>query len=217
MLNAQVFQQFLAAYNHGVFPAHVGFYLIGLAAAAYVFIRPGKWGDIAAKGALAILWTWVGVFYFFIHYGRVNSAGYTLGVISLLQALYFLIDIFHNKTVYRPANHPKLGYLGAGLAGWAFVGYPVTALILGRGWPDLQLAGIAQLGIFTCGMLMFTLDRKPKWRFTFFPVLFAFVLGLGPATQWRYFEDYTYFAAGIVLLFAWMWASNKYKEKKKKK
>lgn len=216
MLSAETFQQFLAAYNRAVFPAHVAFYLVGIAAAILVFVRPGKWGDIAAKAALAFLWTWVGVFYFFVYYGRVNSAGYTLGVISLLQALWFLIDVFHNKTVYRPAQHPKLGYLGAALIGWALILYPVMALIMGHGWPNLQLAGIAQLGIYTCGLLMFTLDRKPKWRFTFFPALFAFVLGLGPATQWRYYEDYAYFAAGMILIFAWMWAANKYKEKKKK-
>ena len=216
MLSADVFAAFVTSYNRAVFPAQVLFYAVGLGVAAFVFLRPGKWADVAAKGGLAFLWAFVGVFNQITFYGRVNSAGYVAGAIFLLQALYYIIDIFHNQTTLKPYHHPYLGHIGAAIAGWAFIGYPITALILGRPFAGVEFFGATQLGIFTCGMVLFTFDRKPKWRFTLIPFLYACIAGVGGATQWRRYEDYAFFAAGVVLLVVWMWASNRYKEKKKK-
>jgi hypothetical protein len=216
MLDPGAFRAFVESYNRAVFPAQLFFYLLGIGAAVLVFVRPGKWADVAVKAVLGAFWAWLGAVYFFIHYSQINSAGYTLGVIALGQAVYFLVDVFHRRTTFYAYTHPNLGHAGAAVAGLAFIGYPAAALLLGHGWPALQLFGMAQVGIYTCGMLLFTFDRKPKWRFTFIPVLLAFIGGLGPAAQLRYYEDYAYSAAGVVLLGAWMWASSKYKEKKKK-
>ncbi len=215
MISGDLFRAFLANYNSAVFPAHILLYALGIGAAAFVLSRPGKWGDVAAKGVLAFLWIWLGVFYMFIFYGRVNSAGYTWGTLFILQGLFFAADIVYPKTHFRPYAHPNLGHLGAAVAGWAFVGYPITALIVGRRWPELALFGCATpIVIYTCGMLLFTFDRKPRWRFTFIPFLWTVVGGLGAAVEWRYYEDYALFLAGVVLVASWAWAARKYKAKK---
>jgi hypothetical protein len=215
MINADVFTSFLAEFNRAVFPAHIFLYLVAIGAALLVFSRPGKWSDVAAKATLAVFWAWLGVFYMIMFYSRINSAGYAWGALFLLQAVFFGVEIFWPKIQFRPYVHPKLGHVGATVAGWSLLGYPVTALILKHGWPRLALFGCATpIAIFTCGMLLFTFDRKPRWRFTFIPFLWSVVGGLGPAVQWRYYEDYALFVAGLILLGAWIWASNKYKKKK---
>jgi len=215
MISAEVFRSFLADFNRAVFPAHVVFYAVAIGAAVLVFTRPGRWADVAANGVLAILWAWLGILYMITFYARINSAGYTWGALFLLQAAFFAVEVFWPKIQFRPYTHAKLGHVGATVAGWSFVGYPITALLMKHGWPELALFGCATpIAIYTCGMLLFTFDRKPRWRFTFIPFLWAVVGGLGPAVQWRYYEDYALFVAGVILLVAWIWASHKYKKKK---
>jgi hypothetical protein len=215
MISPEVFTSFLAEFNRASFPAHVVLYVLAIGAAFLVFARPGKRSDMVAKGVLAAFWAWLGVFYMILFYTRINSAGYAWGALFLLQAVFFAVEVFWPKIEFRPYVHPKLGHVGATVAGWSLVGYPITALLLKHGWPELALFGCATpITIYTCGMLLFTFDRKPRWRFTFIPFLWAVVGGLGPAVQWRYFEDYALFIAGVVLLSAWIWASYKYKKKK---
>ncbi len=215
MIDGAVFRSFLAAYNGAVFPAHVVFYALGIGAAVLVFVRPGKWSDIFAKGSLAFLWAWLGYVYMVKFYTTINSAGYVWGALFLLQAVFFAVEIFWPKIQFRPYFHPKLGHAGAAVAGWAFLGYPVTALIFKHGWPELALFGCATpVTIYTCGVLLFTFDRKPRWRFTFIPFLWSVVGGFGPAVQWRYYEDYALVVAGALLLVVWIWASYEYKKKK---
>ncbi len=231
MISREVYANFLAGYNQAVFPVHVFFYAVGIAAAVFVFARPGKWADVAVKGVLALLWAWLGVFYMLVHYTRVNSAGYTWGVLFLLQAAFFAaeallprefrwdVKIFQVEMggiEFRPYAHPYLGHLGAAVAGWAFVGYPVSALLLHNRWPQFALFGAATpVVIYTCGLLLFTFNSRPRWRFNFIPFLWSVVGGLGAAAQWKYYEDYGLFVAGLILLGAWFWASNKYKPAKK--
>jgi hypothetical protein len=215
MISPEVFTSFLAEFNRAVFPSHVAFYLLAIGAAFLVFARPGKRSDIIAKAVLAAFWTWLGIVYMILFYTRINSAGYAWGALFVLQAVFFVVDIFWPKAEFKPYAHPKLGHVGAAVAGWALVGYPITALIFKHGWPELALFGCATpITIYTCGLLLFTFDCKPRWRFTFIPFLWSLVGGLGPAVQWRYYEDYTLFAAGAILLGAWIWASYKYKKKK---
>jgi hypothetical protein len=214
MITAEAFRSFLADFNRAVFPTHILWYVLGAGAAFLVLARPGKWSDVAAKAVLTVLWAWLGVFYMLVFYTKTNSAAYTWAALFLLQAVFFAVEIFWPKIQFVPSAHPKLGHLGAAVAGWSFVGYPITALILGHGWPELALFGCAApIAIYTCGLLLLTFDRKPRWRFTFIPFLWAVVGGLGPAVQWGYYEDYALFLAGLIMLIAWIWASNKYKKK----
>lgn len=217
MISEEVFRGFIAEFNRSVFPAQILMYVVGLGAAFLAIARrPQKWAKIAVKGSLAFLWAWVGVFYMLLFYTKINSAGYVWGALFLLQAVFFAVEIFYPKIEFDPASNPQLGRIGSSIAGWAFLMYPISALIVGHGWPEMALFGCATpVVLFTCGMLMFTFDRRPRWRFTFIPFLWAVVGGLGPAVQWRYYEDYALFVAGVVLLIAWIWASNKYKKPKK--
>ncbi|HUU55820.1 MAG TPA: DUF6064 family protein, partial [bacterium] len=156
MISAEVFRSFLADFNRAVFPTHILWYVLGVGAAFLILARPGKWSNVAAKAVLAVLWAWLGIFYMFVFYARVNSAAYTWGALFLLQAAFFAVEIFWPKIQFLPSSHPKLGHLGAAVAGWSFVGYPITALIFGRGWPELALFGCATpIAIYTCGLLLF--------------------------------------------------------------
>jgi hypothetical protein len=216
MIDAETFRSFLAEFNRGVFPTHILWYGLGVGASFLVLARPGKWADVAAKGVLALLWAWLGLVYMIVYYTRINSAGYVWGALFLLQAVFFAVEIFWPKIQFSPTARPRLGHLAAAVAGWAFVGYPITALIFGHGWPELALFGCATpVALYTCGMLLFTFDRRPRWRFLFIPFLWSVVGGLGPAAQWQYYEDYALFGAGIILLIVWFSASQKYKKKKK--
>jgi len=237
MIPAEVYASFLAGYNQAVFPIHALFYALGIGAVLLVFVKPGRLADAVAKAVLAVFWAWLGVVYFWTHYGSINSAGYTWGVIFVLQAVLFAVEIpFAEERViwsprifkwepfkiilggiqFRPFKQPALGHIGAAVAGWAFIGYPVSALLLHRAWPELALFGAATpVVIYTLGLLLFTFHDVPKWRAAFFPFLWSLVGGLGAATEWRYYEDYALFIAGIVFLGYWIWANNKYKAHKK--
>jgi len=230
-MDAESYRLFVSGFNRAVFPVHILCYVLGIGAAALVFVDAGRRADIVAKATLAVLWGWLGVFYMLGHYSRVASAGYTWGVLFLVQAAFFAGEAFFARYValdlklfridaggitFRPYTHPTLGHVGAAVAGWAFVGYPVSALLLGRRWPALALFGAAPpIAIYTCGVLLFTFNAKPRWRFCFIPFLWALVGGFAGATEWHYYEDYASVAAAAVLLGAWVWAANKYKPAKK--
>lgn len=231
MVTAQDYGSFISHYNLSVFPIHIAAYVVAVVVATWVFVRPGAWGDVAAKGGLAVLWAWLGVVYMLRHYTRFTSAGFTWGTLFLIQAGFFGLEAFFPRYValdcklfqlnaggiyFRPFVHRPLAYAGAALVIWALIFYPVTGLALKHKWPALAVFGAAApVGIYTCGILLWTFNDKPRWRFCFVPFLWALVAGFAAVKEWAYKEDWALVAAAFVLMAGWVWAANRYKPKRK--
>ena len=154
-----------ARYNPAIWPAQVVAYLLGLVAVALVFAR-ARWADRAISAILAACWLWVGIVFLGI-FGREIApiVAAVEGALVAAQGLLFLVTgVARSGLTFRigAASYAAAGGL---LIGYALVLYPILGAILGHGYPRAPLFGVAPCPtmIFTCGLLLWSGPRAPKY------------------------------------------------------
>jgi hypothetical protein len=206
-------------YNSTFFPAHILFYVIALGAFIFALVRPGAIANVIMKSVLALLWAWTGVFFFILHYGSYNTAGYTFGVVFLILTIMFITDIFLKKLDFDPKHDKNYTYVGIGFVTWAAFAYPILSFALGGSWPAIAMFPITPgpLVIFTSGVLLLTLKESHTWFFGI-PFIWALIQGIGAPTYWGLYEDYSIvLLCGFAFFVAWYYQSKQRRAAKKAK
>jgi hypothetical protein len=190
-------------YNNDLWPVHVLAYALAVAAVALVFVGSRVWADRLISGALAVLWVWLGVVFQGLYATDIDQ---TLG---LVYAALFVLEAYllfrHGVLSRRLAFRPRNGLVGvfAWLAlGYAVVVYPVIGAVLGHGWPESPLLGMAPCPttIATFGLLLLAMPAVPKSLFVV-PFLWA-VLAPPAAMGGGVYEDAGLLLAGVVTFAA---------------
>lgn len=185
-------------YNPDVWPGHVVAYALGLLALGLVWFRPGLLTDRLAAGVLAASWLWLGVVFHAIYAAQLAA------VLSAVYAALFVIQalLFARAGVLRTLRFGR----GTGIAGWvgwaslgyALVIYPLLAVALGHGWPEMPLLGMAPCptAIATFGLLLLATPRVPTHLLAV-PLLWAVMAPLAAVGRGVY-EDIGLFVVGVV-------------------
>ena len=185
-----------AAYNAAVWPMQL--LLVGLAVALVVVaLRPRVWSSRFASGVLAFLWIWMGIVYHFGFFRAINPAAGFFAALFVLEGVLLGVTggvrgrlDFH----FQPALR---GYVGALLIGYALVGYPLLASLMGHHFPATPTFGLpCPTTIFTLGMLLW-LRRPASLPLLFIPLVWS-LIGTSAAFQLGVREDLGLVVAGLL-------------------
>jgi hypothetical protein len=186
-------------YNEDLWPVHLVAYAAGVAAVALLFARRRGRADRVIAGLLAALWLWLGVVFQGLYATGVDVVlGTAYAVMFVLQAyLLFRHGVLRGELTFRP----RAGFTGA--VGWAALAYavivyPVIGAVVGHGWPESPLMGMAPCPttIFTFGLLLLATPPVPR-RLLVVP--FAWAVLAPPAAMARgVYEDAGLLIAGIL-------------------
>ena len=186
-------------YNEDLWPWHVVAYAAGVACVALLFARRRDRADRAIAGLLAALWLWLGVVFQGLYATDVDDVlGTAYAVMFVLQAyLLFRHGVLRRELAFRPrAGLP--GAVGWAALAYAVIIYPVIAAVLGHGWPESPLLGMAPCPttILTFGLLLLATPPVPR-RLVVVP--FAWAVLAPPAAMARgVYEDAGLLIAGIL-------------------
>lgn len=193
-------EQFLGVfreYNTAIWPVQVAVYLLGLGAIGLTFRRP-SWSDRTIAGVLAVFWGWMGAVYHLAFFRTINPAATLFGAFFLVQGLLFVyVGVVRGNLTFR-ARSDLYGWVGGLLMGYALAIYPVLGALLGHGYPEAPMFGVAPCPatIFTFGLLLWTAGRVPGWLLVI-PTLWA-LIGFTAAFTLGILEDTGLLVAGLL-------------------
>jgi uncharacterized protein DUF6064 len=184
-----------AAYNSAVWPVQlllVGFGVLVVGVA----LRPRPWSSRLASWILALLWMWMGLVYHFGFFRAINpAAGFFAAGFVLEAALLGVVGGARGRLDFHFQPTPQ-GFGGALLIGYALVGYPLLASLLGQQFPATPTFGLpCPTTIFTFGVLLW-LRRPAPVSLLVIPLAWT-VVGTAAALQLGVSEDFGLVVAGV--------------------
>ena len=189
----------VGVYNRAYWPAAAFGVAAVFAALAFVLIKPGAFSDMVAKVLLDLTWVWTGVMFFLGRFAPDFDAAYIFGFAFIIQGTFLLADLFYGTLEFRPYRNRAAVVPVLVMSAAVILIHPVVATVLGRGWPELTLAGTAPgpTAAATLCLLMFTL-HKPRPLFFVIPAAWALVAGVPLAQEWHFYEELI--LAGVALV-----------------
>ena len=194
---SEVFLSLFEQYNGDIWPGQILAYALGLLViAAMVMPVPGS--DRAASAVLAGFWLWNGAVYHLNYFATINFSAYAFSLLFIIQsALLIWTGVVRGRLAFRLRTDAS-GWCGIAFILIAMVIYPLTAHLLGHGWPQTALFGVAPCptAIFTLGVLLLAHGRTP-WHLMAIPLLWALIGGTAPFLL-GIVEDLFLLAAGLI-------------------
>jgi len=186
-------------YNEDLWPLHLVGYAVGVAAVALLFARRRDRADRLIAGLLAALWLWQGVVFQGLYATDVDVVlGTAYAMMFVLEAyLLFRHGVLRGELAFR-SRAGLTGAVGWAALGYAVIIYPVIGAVLGHGWPESPLLGMAPCPttILTFGLLLLAAPPLPR-RLLIVP--FAWAVLAPPAAMARgVYEDAGLLIAGLV-------------------
>lgn len=191
------FLHLFASYNAAIWPAQIFAYLLGIVA-VIAAIRGIRTAGIIIAVILALFWGWTGVVYHGIFFSAINNAAYFFAALFVIQALLLLYTgLGPKRLVFRPTGRTVL-MVGALFVFYAMVLYPVLNIVLGHGYRQMPVFGVAPcpMTIFTLGILLWSATRVPIYLIII-PVVWS-IIGVSAAISLGIFEDIGLVVAGLL-------------------
>lgn len=190
--------ELLTRYNEDLWPAHLATYSLVVAAVGLLFVRRGHLADRTIAGVLAALWLWLGVVFQAMYATDVDLVlGVVYTCLFVVQA-YLLTRVAVRGHVAFCIRNGRSGVLGWTMLAYATAIYPVLGLLLGHGWPEAPLLGMAPCPtvIATFGFLLLA---RPPIPVRLLVVPFIWALLAPPAAMGRgVYEDAGLLLAGVL-------------------
>jgi hypothetical protein len=195
---AEQFFGVFAAYNAAIWPAQLALALLAFGVAAAAALG-GRTRSRIVVVTLAGLWIWTGLVYHVRFFAEVNPAANLFGALFVAQGLLFLHAASQNSITFRFRPGPP-GWLGAVLALYALVIYPLVGRSLGHLYPAAPTFGApCPVTIFTLAILLWTDKPPPPLRLLAVPVAWSFIGG-SAVLAFGMVEDAMMVLAGIGVL-----------------
>ena len=193
-------EQFLhvfEAYNTAIWPVQAGAYLLGLGGLA-VAVWPVQGSDRIVSSILGAFWLWMGAAYHLTFFRPINPAALGFGIAFLAQGLLFLaVGVVRRRLVFA-FRADVYGWTGALFVGYALAIYPALGGLLGHGYPQAPMFGVAPCPttIFTFAVLLWTVRPVPLWLLVI-PGLWS-LIGVTAAVRLGILEDIGLLGAALV-------------------
>jgi len=174
---AEVLDALLGRYNLATWPLSLLAPPLAVLALALT-LRPTPRGGRAVAGLLAAAWAWVGIGFQIRTAGQIDFMAPVYGGFFVAQAAALAWVGVRNWPSRTGARDDPAARLGATLAVFAIVGYPVVAVLTGRSWPELPIVGLAPdpTAMLTLGLL---LVARPVCAYLLaVPALWSLVAGM---------------------------------------
>ncbi len=193
-------------YNTSVWPMQLIWYLLGLFAISFLFVKKATTG-VLINLILALLWFWMGAVYHFLYFSSINPMAYFFGIFFILQSAIFLwAGVIGKELPYRVKFNLK-GITGLLFLIFTIVIYPILSYTFGHVYPRTPTFGLpCPTTIFTFGILLFAANRV-RWYVFIIPLLWSFI-GFSAAIDLSMKEDYSLVIAGIIAALFLLFSGN---------
>ncbi len=196
LFSPRTYYRLIQRHNEAVWPAHLVTLILGLVIAASL-ARPSAQRGRVVSGILALIWIWVAWAFVWRRYATINwAAGYLAWLLGLEALLLAWIGVIRGRLAYG-WTPDATGFLGIGLIGLSVLVYPMLAPLLGRGWHQAEVFGIAPdpTAIATVG-LMFLVGGRARSALLAAPALWCLAGGL---TLWAMHSPEAWLLLGTAL------------------
>ena len=200
-------EQFLAVfvqYNEAIWPAQIFAYGLGLIAIILALRQSHNSGQVISI-ILVAFWAWNGAAYHLTFFREINGAAILFGGLFLAQAaLWLYVGSVQRQLSFR-VGRDVASAAGGLLILYAMVAYPLLGALLGHGYPQAPVFGVAPCPttIFTFGLLLWTVPPTPK-RVLVIPLIWS-VIGFQAAVSLGILEDIGLLLAGVISTSILLW------------
>ncbi|MGK9167983.1 MFS transporter permease [Inquilinus limosus] len=197
LFSPRTYHRLFELYNAAIWPAQTASVLLGLAA-LMLLRRGGPIGGSAAAAILAACWAWVAIAFHLDRYATINWAAPWAAAGFLAQAaLLVWLGVISNR-LSAPPRLGLAGRAGIGIFLFALLLQPAIGLLLGRGWRQAEIFGVAPdpTAIGTLGLLL-AAAGPARWGLMVLPVLWCAATG---ATLWAMSAPDAWVAPAAALL-----------------
>lgn len=182
LFSATTYYRLFERYNRDIWPVQLIVPACGLAIVLLLRYRP-TWHGRAISAMLGAGWAWVAWAYHLQRYAIINWAAPVFAAGFVLQAMVMIwAGVVRGRLNYR-FSPTAARLVGGGLFLYAMIGQPLTAPIVGRGWMQAELAGLAPdpTAVVTLGMLSMV-EGPPRWPLLIIPTIWCLFSG---AVLWQ--------------------------------
>jgi hypothetical protein len=182
------------AYNSSVFPIQIILLALGIMALALVLSK-SFWKNMFTGSLLGVLWLWLGIVYHLAFFTSINRAAYAFGAISVLQGLFFFIEVFRKRLGFSFSGRLR-DYLGYFFILFGLLIYPLISYLLEGSWIRTISVGLpCPTTILTFGFLMWSGPNFPRYLLII-PTIWA-IIGTGAAAYFGVYQDYVMLIAAL--------------------
>jgi hypothetical protein len=184
----------MAAFNEATLPVQIAMSTLAVVLPYFVFAKPSIRVDTFVKLFLSFAFAWNGIVFFLIFAWSVASAFF--GVLFVVIAALFVLDIFRKKTEFRVPATGWRRYVMLFLTILVFV-YPVIGMAFGHYYPKTCMPmAPCPLTVYAIALIAAAIPHVDKKVYVF--MLIWAILGLPKCMgALDCYEDCILFATGI--------------------
>lgn len=178
LFSSNTYYRLFEIYNAAIWPAQVVAVLLGLAILALLQRRIGEARGRLIAAILAACWLWIAIAFHVSRYATINWAAvyfaWAFGLEALL--LIWMGAVRDGLRFERPVD--AAGRIGFLIFLFALVLEPLVGPLLGRGWRQVEIFGIAPdpTAVATLGILMVAKGRR-RWLLIVIPAFWCAITG----------------------------------------
>jgi hypothetical protein len=191
----EVYFRLVERVNEAWWPLQLLATALGLAALALAWRGRAR----LALALLAPAWATSGVLFHLQRYAELNWAAVHFGAAFLVQAALLLaLALFGRDPGRRPGGSPR-AVIGAALALFGLVVYPVVAVVAGDGWSRAEVFALhpEPTAVATLGLVLLALTGVRAWLALVLPLLW---LGVAALTLVALQAAWAWLPAGVLLV-----------------
>jgi hypothetical protein len=200
LFSPRVYYRLLELHNRELWPAHILTSGMGLVL-LWLVLRPPRRGHRTAFALLGAAWIWVGWASFWQRYATINWAAAYVAPVFAFQGLLLIWFGAVLQGLLPLHRRGAATVAGQALLGFAVIGYPLLAPVMGRGWLAAESFGLTPdpTAVATLAFLSLATGRA-RWLLSIIPVAWCAVAGV---TLWA-MESGEFFVApgGAVVALA---------------
>jgi hypothetical protein len=204
MLSAQQWWEIIGAYGAAVWPAQAIFFVVAAALVLFLIFKPGKVITTLMKLYLALACGWNGIVFFMI-LGKDLVGNYFFGLLFIIVAILFAVDLFRGRIQFRYPEPNWQKYITLALVLIVFC-YPLFSLVCGHYFPRIIILGTFPCPTAALALLLLT-TALPRVDKIMYVILLFWAIPFPPFIQiprYGVYEDSIMFIVGIYCLIMLM-------------
>ncbi len=181
LFSPQTYHRLFELYNAAIWPAQIAAVAVGLAI-LLLLVRPKRTRSRLLAAFLAACWFWIAIAFHANRYATINWAAiYFAWAFGLEAGLLLWTGIVRARLVFE-RDAALAGRAGFWTFVFALAVQPLIGLLLGRGWRQIEIFGIAPdpTALATLGILLLATGRA-RWHLIVIPAIWCAISG---ATLW---------------------------------
>lgn len=139
-----VFWQYVEIYNRGIFPMQAVFVIIAAMIVGSLYLGNNPVVNRLIKSYFAFIYTWFGVVLCIVFIpDDFLVPNLVMGLIYVIIGVFFFLDVFSQKTVFRISDKPTIKWITLFLIIFSFVFFPLINYLIGV--PAVRLPFVGSL------------------------------------------------------------------------